>query len=128
MTESRSLRRWSGVGLATTAMIAALAGCGSAAHVVSGATISIALREYHLTPAVIDARPGSVTFEVANDGRLVHNLVVTAPDGRSVAKSDPIPPGATVKLQATVSRGTYTLDSSLLSDKALGVTGTLHVG
>jgi hypothetical protein len=128
MTESRSLRRWSGVGLAASGVITALVGCGGAAHATAGGTIPIALREYHLTPAVIDARPGAVVFEIANDGRLPHNLVLTAPNGTSAAKSAPIPPGATVRLDATLSRGTYTLASTLLSDKALGVTGTLHVG
>ena len=134
MTESRSLRRWSGVGLAAPAVIAVLAGCGGSAHAANPAssttpaTISIAVREYHLTPASIDARPGPVTFSVANDGRLPHNLVVTAPNGTRAAKTDAIAPGATATVQATLSRGTYSLASTLLSDKALGVTGTLHVG
>jgi hypothetical protein len=127
MTESRSLHRWSGLGLAAIASIGLIAGCGGAAQVPSGGTIRIAVREYRLTPSVIDARPGAVTLQIANDGRLPHDLVVTAPDGTRTAKSTPIAPGSSVTLQATLSPGTYTIDSSLLSDKALGVTGTLHV-
>jgi hypothetical protein len=131
MTESCSLRRRSGVGLAALLATVALAGCGGTAGTGDSAPtgpIRIALREYHLTPATIDVHSGSVTFQVTNDGRLPHNLVVTGPDGTRAAKSDPIAPGASATLDATLTAGTYTLSSTLLSDKALGVTGTLHVG
>jgi hypothetical protein len=128
MTESRSLHRWSGVGLAAIAAIGLLAGCGSATHVTGGGTIRIALREYHLTPATIDARAGALTLDIANDGRLPHNLVITAANGARAARSEPIPPGDSATLDATLAPGTYTVASSLLSDKTLGVTGTLHVG
>jgi hypothetical protein len=128
MTESRSLRRRSGVGLTALLAATALAGCGCAVRTEDGPTIRVAVREYRLTPATIDTRAGTVALQVTNAGRLTHDLVVTAPDGETVAKSDPIAPGTTTTLDATLARGTYTLSSTMLSDKALGVTGTLHVG
>jgi plastocyanin len=129
MTESRSLHRWSGVGLAARAATALLTGCGgSAAHVAAGATIRIAVREYHLTPATIDAQPGTLTFSVFNDGRLPHDLVITSAAGTRAAKTPGIAPDTSATVQATLSAGTYALDSSLGADKTLGIVGTLHVG
>lgn len=47
----------------------------------------------------VDLRVGDeVTFEMDNAGALIHDLVVVAPEGDTIAASDPIGPGQTISL------------------------------
>ena len=96
-------------------------------NVGAGAPVQIALNEYRVTPQDIHAAPGTLTLVVHNVGRLTHDLVISR-DGRRTAATDPVAPGQTTELVATVSSGKYLISSSILSDQALGAYGTLHVG
>ena len=105
----------------------ALAGCGHVARVGSGATLQIALNEYRVTPQDVRAGAGLLTIVVHNDGRLTHDLVITH-DGRQTAATEPLAPGQTTDLVATLTPGHYLMASTILSDQALGAYGTLDVG
>lgn len=106
----------------------ALAGCGHVASVRSGPspTLPVALNEYRVTPQDVRAAAGTMTFVVHNYGRLTHDLVINH-DGRRVAATQPLAPGQTTDLVATLSPGQYLMSSTILSDQALGAYGTLHV-
>ncbi len=86
----------------------------------------MALTEYHLAPQEVQARAGMVTIFVHNFGRLSHNLVISY-DGLAQASTQPIPPGQTTELLATLGPGKYQMASTVLSDEALGTYGTLNV-
>jgi hypothetical protein len=105
-----------------------VAGCGHVASAGSGspATLQVALNEYRITPQDVRAGSGAVTFVVHNYGRLTHNLVINH-DGQQVAATEPLPPGQTADLVATLSPGQYLMSSTILSDQALGAYGTLHI-
>ena len=73
------------------------------------------------------AASGPLTIVVHNDGRLTHDLVITQ-DGRQTASTEPLAPGQTTDLVATLTPGRYLMASTILSDQALGAYGTLDVG
>lgn len=61
-----------------------------------------------------------------NFGRLSHNLVISS-GGHPEASTQPIPPGQTTELIATLTPGRHVIASTILSDQALGAYGTLNV-
>jgi hypothetical protein len=113
--------------LAAALLGAAVAGCGQMARVGTGGTLQVALDEYRVTPQDVRADAGTFTIVVHNDGRLTHDLVISQ-DGHTEASTEPIAPGQTADLIATLTRGQYLMASTILSDQALGAYGTLHVG
>jgi hypothetical protein len=119
----RSLITW----LAAALLGAAVAGCGQMARVGTAGTLQVALDEYRVTPQDVRADAGTFTIVVHNDGRLTHDLVISQ-DGHTEASTEPIAPGQTADLIATLTRGQYLMASTILSDQALGAYGTLHVG
>lgn len=105
----------------------AVAGCGHVATVGAGAPLQVALNEYRVTPQDVHIGAGTLTIVVRNDGRLTHDLVINH-DGQQVAATEPLAPGQSTDLVATLGPGQYLMASTILSDQALGVYGTLHVG
>jgi hypothetical protein len=102
------------------------AGCTHTVHLGTIHSLRVALSEYRVRPDNINARPGALTFEIRNYGRLVHNLVVSS--GMTVLGSTrPIPPGGTATLTVTVQPGRYRLASTVQSDPSLGDHGSLTV-
>ena len=129
MTESRSLHRGSAAALAAVVLAAVvLAGCGHTTRVGATGTLRVALREYRVTPQDVHAANGPLTIYIHNYGRLTHDLVITSADGKRDAASQPIAPGASGSLVATLAPGTYVMSSSIVNDQALGAYGTLQVG
>jgi Cupredoxin-like domain len=102
------------------------AGCGSTTHVGSDRTFHLALTEYRVSPQNVQVPSGTVTIFVHNYGRLSHNLVISL-NGHPDASTQPIPPGQTSELIATLPPGTYQMASTILADQALGTYGTLTV-
>jgi len=118
----RPLHLWLAAALSATAV----AGCSDEARVGASATVQVALNEYRVTPQQILANAGTLNIVVHNDGRLTHDLVISQ-DGLTEASTQPIAPGQTADLQATLSHGQYLMASTILSDQALGAYGTLDV-
>ncbi len=104
-----------------------LAGCGHVVRVASGATLRIALNEYRVNPQDVRAAPGALTIVVRNNGRLTHDFVISE-NGTQVAATVPLAPGQATNLVTTLGPGRYLMSSSILSDQALGLYGTLDVG
>ena len=121
----RKLRAASRV-LLTAADLTVLAGCGHTAAVGTSRTIRIALSEYRVNPQSIRSRQGELTLVVENDGRLAHDLAVSS-HGRIVGQTPPLQPGGRASLFLSLSAGSYLMTSTLFSDQALGVYGTLTV-
>jgi hypothetical protein len=111
-----------------TVLALTVAGCGHVASAGSGSpvTLQVALNEYRISPQDVRAGSGTVTFIVHNYGRLTHNLVINH-DGQQLAATEPLAPGQTADLVATLSPGQYLMSSTVLSDQALGAYATLHI-
>jgi hypothetical protein len=103
-----------------------LAGCGATTRVSAKRTFQVALTEYRVTPQRVRAPSGTLTIFVHNYGRLTHNLVISL-NGRPEFSTQPIPPGETSELVATLVPGHYLISSTILSDQALGAYGTLII-
>jgi hypothetical protein len=117
--------------MARLTLIAALAmalltGCGHTAHVGLRRWVQVALTEYRVTPQRVTARAGELAIVAHNDGRLTHNLALTE-SGHTVASTRPIPPGQDASLLVVVPPGRYVMASTLFSDEALGIYGTVTV-
>jgi hypothetical protein len=120
------MRRRTGLTVLLLTLAGTLAGCGSTVQVGRGGVLRLAVSEYHIAPASASAAPGRLTLLVRNFGRLEHNLAITA-GGRTLASTQPLPPGSQAKLTVSLPRGSYELESTLDSDATLGATAALQV-
>jgi hypothetical protein len=111
---------------AAVALTLLAAGCGSTTRVGSDRVFQVALTEYHVAPQSVSVLMGTVSIYVHNYGRLSHNLVIST-GGRPLASTEPIPPGQTTELIASLGPGKYLMSSTILSDEALGAYATLTV-
>lgn len=117
-----------------TAAAALVAGCGSDDSASSSSTtpaatgggsgaISVKLNEWAVEPSADSAKAGTVTFDVANDGKLPHELVVLktdksadslgsgaeVPEPGNQGEVEDIEPGASKTLKLDLAAGHYVL-------------------
>jgi uncharacterized cupredoxin-like copper-binding protein len=111
--------------LAALALLPAIAGCS---HTVAARNevVQIALTEYRMIPQSVRVPEGLLIVYAHNYGRLTHNLVVTR-GTRTAGSTQPIRPGQTGQLILTLTPGKYLMASTILSDRDLGIYGTLTV-
>jgi plastocyanin len=107
--------------LVTSSTIAA---CGHTQIVGASRAVHVALTEYRLGPQRVQVGPGRLTIFVKNDGIYTHNLAVTR-GSKTLGATQPISPGHRTHLTLTLKKGSYTMTSTMLSDQALGLYGTL---
>ena len=90
--------------------------------------MSLALKEYSITPASVTLKAGTpVTFEAHNDGTINHALVISG-NGVSLATKDlAFGPGTTETISATLAAGTYTFICPVDGHAGQGMTGTITV-
>jgi hypothetical protein len=88
--------------------------------------VQIALTEYRLIPQSIRTPQGELSISVHNYGRLTHNFVVTR-GTKTTGSTEPIRPGESAELLVAVTPGKYLMLSTILSDRDLGIYGTLTV-
>jgi plastocyanin len=111
---------------AATALAIIAAGCGTTKVLAAGRQLTVALTEYRLSPQNVQIDAGPVTISVHNYGRLTHNLVILQ-DGRPQESLPSLQPGASEQQTVFLPAGRYILASTVQSDQALGVYGTLIV-
>jgi hypothetical protein len=109
----------------TLALLLAGAGCSHTVDARAGA-VRILVTEYRLVPQSIRVPAGELTIYVRNDGRLTHNLSVSR-GARTAGETQPIRPRQTAQLTVTLTPGRYFMSSTILSDRDLGIYGTLTV-
>jgi hypothetical protein len=112
--------------LFAASLAAAVAGCGGTTVSDSSHVLRVGLTEYRLSPQSVSVGAGALTIVAHNYGRLTHNVVVFL-DGHSQGSTPPIAPGQTADLTVILSKGRYAIASTVQSDQALGVYGTLTV-
>lgn len=111
-------------GLAGLALI--ISSCSHTRTVGRKGTVRVALTEYRLEPQSVSTSARQLTIVVHNYGRMTHNFVLRK-GSQPTGKTEPIWPGRTATLSVTVTRGTYLMASTILSDQTLGTFGTLVV-
>jgi plastocyanin len=90
-----------------------------------GETIAISESDFKLDPADVEAKAGSITFELTNDGETEHNLEV---EGNGIEEvSDTITAGQSTKFTVDLEPGTYEIYCAIGSHKDLGMEGELTV-
>jgi FtsP/CotA-like multicopper oxidase with cupredoxin domain len=120
-------------GVVAMAMVAAAcSGGGDAAPGATGdqaapATFQVSLKEFSITPAMIDAPAGQdLTFEVTNDGGAAHTLAVDT--GSGTRATPEIQPGSTTTLTVpALAAGNYRFYCTIAGHADLGMQGTLMV-
>ncbi len=121
------MRKWEAAVLLLVALPAAA--CGRPAppdgSTPAGQTVTVTAHEWAFDPATLQAKPGSVTFQVRNNGAVEHNFFIeNVPRGAVEA----IQPGQTKVLTVTVAAGEYTLICNLPGHREAGMVATLKVG
>lgn len=126
MRRPRPLTRLLLLGGTCLCLAAPISGCGQTENLGRIRLLRFAVTEYRLNPPRVSVFTGDLTIVVRNVGRLTHNFVISR--GNQVqAQTKPLPPGSRTQLTVFLAPGTYQLDSSLFSDQALGLDGTLIV-
>lgn len=94
----------------------------------SGATVTLSLKEYSITPATVTLKAGTpVTLVARNDGTISHALVISG-NGVNVATKDlAFQPGASESITATLGAGTYTFICPVDGHATQGMQGTITV-
>jgi plastocyanin len=100
------------------------AGTGGAA---GGQTLKLSETDFEITPARPAVKePGTVTFEVTNDGEVDHSLEVEGPNGE--AETDTIPAGGTATLEVNLDEaGNYEMYCPIGNHRAMGMEGEVSV-
>ncbi len=136
----RDLRRGVTVVLAATVAAALLlAGCadggqgaltsspaGPGSAVPGGTKLTVTEKEYSISFAAVTIAPGTYTVEVANHGRMSHNLNIKGP-GVDNWRTPTLPPGTTSQATVTLQRGTYEVWCSIDHHRALGMDNRIHI-
>ncbi len=138
----RSGRHRYALALAALATVCALAvaGCGgdddtTAANSTTTAaqgggnasSVDLSATDYKFNPSDPTVKAGQVTFDVSNDGQVVHNLEVEGPNGEQELSSD-LSPGQSGTLSVDLSKpGTYEFYCPVGNHKQMGMEGEITV-
>jgi uncharacterized cupredoxin-like copper-binding protein len=91
-----------------------------------GETVDISETEFALDPDSVDVKAGSVTFEVTNDGAIVHNFEVEG-NGVEEALPEDLAAGDSGALTVDLEPGTYEMYCPIGNHADDGMTGEISV-
>ncbi|MDX6633278.1 MAG: hypothetical protein QOG09_1595 [Solirubrobacterales bacterium] len=90
-------------------------------------SVKVSETDFKLSPSNPTVKPGTVTFNVSNNGATVHSLEVTGTAGEQRLAS-PLQPGQSAVLKAKLTKpGTYTWYCPIANHKSMGMRGTITV-
>jgi plastocyanin len=103
-------------------------GCadGAPPEQASNGTVAITLDDYLIRPQTVRAKPGRLTFHVANHGKIGHTFHVFLGQ-RDALGVKTILPGHRATASGTFKKGTYKMVCVLGNHEELGMYGTLVV-
>lgn len=88
-------------------------------------TINVEARDFSLSLDVSQAHPGSIAFDVKNNGLMPHDFAIR---GNGIdKKTSMIMPGESARLLVTLEAGTYDYLCTARGHEQLGMSGTLTV-
>lgn len=86
------------------------------------------MTEFKFDPSNITVRSGKATFFLVDSGSAAHNMVILAPDGRRVARSDLVQAGgSSVFTVDGLTAGSYRFICDQPGHEEAGMKGTLTV-
>jgi iron uptake system component EfeO len=91
-----------------------------------GPHAKVTLSEYRIAPEPLEVRAGTVTFDVHNAGREVHEFEIFL-GGRLVEEVEDVTPGLTRELRATLRPGSYETVCKLPGHEERGMKAGLAV-
>jgi plastocyanin len=91
-----------------------------------GGRVAVAADDFRYRPQLIRARPGTVRFDLTNEGRLAHTFRVSR-KGTEIAKVSSLLPGERASKSVRVRAGEYRFFCALANHEELGMYGTLLV-
>jgi uncharacterized cupredoxin-like copper-binding protein len=92
-----------------------------------GSSVNVSETEYKLNPSDPTVKAGQVSFNVTNDGQVVHNLEVEGPNGEQELNSD-LSPGQSGTLSVDLSKpGKYEFYCPVDDHKQMGMEGEITV-
>jgi uncharacterized cupredoxin-like copper-binding protein len=92
-----------------------------------GSSVDVSETEYKLNPSDPTVKAGQVSFNVTNDGQVVHNLEVEGPNGEQELNSD-LSPGQSGTLSVDLSKpGKYEFYCPVDDHKQMGMEGEITV-
>lgn len=115
-----------GAALAAALAVACLAAAAFAQSQRSTA-VGVSEREFRVAVYRATVPPGTVRFNVSNDGEDVHDLVVRARGGRTVARSGELRSGERLVLSTRLAAGTYRLVCEVADHAQRGMRATIRV-
>jgi uncharacterized cupredoxin-like copper-binding protein len=99
------------------------AGSGGGSH-----GIRVVMTEFKYSPSTISASAGTVSFDLVNQGRTAHDMVVADSSGKVLGKSSLVGAGQEAEFSVQVSQpGTYQIYCDLPGHREAGMSGTLEV-
>ena len=101
---------------------------GSAGSTGSSHGIRVVMTEFKYSPSTISASAGTVSFDLVNQGRTAHDMVVADSSGKVLGKSSLVGAGQEAEFSVQVSQpGTYQIYCDLPGHREAGMSGTLDV-
>jgi plastocyanin len=94
--------------------------------VVHGQTLRLRMEEFRFVPQKIRARPGPLTIQAYNAGKLPHNVVVFRKTFE-VARATTVQHGQTATVRLRLKRGDYRLECTIQNHDDLGMYAALLV-
>lgn len=92
-----------------------------------GETVKISEVDFKIKPANPSVEPGTVTFEISNDGKAPHALEVEGPAGE--VETDTIAAGESTTLEVDLSEpGSYVMYCPVGNHREQGMEGEVRVG
>lgn len=126
-----ALRRTALAPLACLLVLAlTVAGCGSpdAVAVDGQEPVGIALSEFRIVPQDVRVEAGRRTFEVRNEGTMVHRFALRSEDGaEGIVTGRPLRPGESETIAVELEPGTYLMRCAQERHNTLGEHGTVTV-
>lgn len=107
-----------------------LCGCGSgrSADVADSRPVAVSMSEFRLDPQQLRIGAGRRSFEIRNDGTVVHRFELRSADGsRRLARSRPLKPGERTTVTVSLRPGDYLMRCGQERHNTLGEWGTVTV-
>ncbi len=116
-----------GCGGSSGSSTAATAAGASTQAAGGGSTVDVSETDYKLDPSDPTVKSGEVTFNVTNDGKVLHSLEVEGPNGEQTLSSD-LSPGQSGILSVDLSKpGRYEFSCPVANHRQMGMKGTITV-
>jgi plastocyanin len=104
------------------------AGCGDqpTTQTAEGNLLTMFEHDFYFDPQTVHARPGRLTLQIVNRGRVPHNFRIER-GGREVGRTSALKPGEAGRVTVKLRRGDYHYFCSVGNHEELGLYGTLVV-